>query len=201
MQELRSDIQQQLGDIDWKLQYRVTDRAYDALKKHRGDFISWYKSKELLKLLCCGAVQRDDIPCCINSCEARTGSRSTASNCLHCNEPFFFPDGKPRQFFTRYPLTHRLAAQWRNPARAEQLLYRHRATKEYDESVARGEDVVISDYIQAARYQEIRPFLSTKYTHLLSLALDGFECNDRFLSFFLLLLRAQCIFVLTLLTR
>lgn len=87
----------------------------------------------------------------------------------------------------------RLRSQWAIVSRAKELCYRHDATLEDTKKRENGEHSPVTDYIQADYYRTLRN-VHRKYTHLLGIALDGFQTFKKYspllalLSVFLLLL-------------
>ena len=129
---------------EWKLKSHVTDTAYNNLPASCGAK-SWYHTKQLMTRLAEGAINVVTFTCCVNSCEARTGEKTSNDACSVCGESYLHVSGKPRRQYTTFAIAPRLAAQWRSKARATQLLYRHRATRHHQELRDAGEEVLVCD--------------------------------------------------------
>ncbi|KAI1785098.1 hypothetical protein LXA43DRAFT_1100662 [Ganoderma leucocontextum] len=85
--------------------------------------------------------------CCINSCQAYTGSDAELTSCPYCKEPRYDAYNAPRRQFTYLPFIHRLVAMHANETRAEEMDYR---------SEFKPDEEIIQDVFDSEHYCNLR---------------------------------------------
>jgi hypothetical protein len=110
----------------WKLRHNATRQSYDEMPRGQQptpeDIKTWKRTQAAATRI--SGLKPVLYDCCVNSCCAFTGPKSSLEACPYCNADRFDASRKPRKRFSYVPLIPRLVALMANEEKAKEARYR-----------------------------------------------------------------------------
>jgi len=147
--------EQSLRYFRWKLTSKVSDTAFEDLRKNLiQDGVEIYDLRAIRSYLCEQlGIERRRYHCCPTGCIAYTKQYANMRECPHCRIPRYyeslelveaalngtgpFTDLTPRGYYDYIPVIERLRQLFAIPEYAEKMRYASRLRREKDEEVMR----------------------------------------------------------------
>lgn len=168
--------------LQWKIQNGVTDKAFNTLPVATNQSLPSYfraisKLQSIVPFVTC-----EEYTCCPNMCFTDTDELGSLE-CPECGFDLYntrsHANGsvqkKPLAVYSYFPLSPRLACQWKSVKRSTELKYRiNESRADYEGNV--------HDYIQAEFYRNLwnNGECRSPYEHMLAFLLDGFSIFKRY---------------------